>query len=565
VFSCEDKKDTTPPELTILSPTSGSTVGEIVQIKVQTTDESGILKVEFYIQNSIVLSDTTLPYEYEWNTTINQDGEYKVKVVSFDTKENFVESEFSVTVDNESKKPSVTEIDSIKYSYEKLSFEIYWTKNTDNDFKSYSLYESENEDMSSKKELTVITDQSTNNYDSPINSGLIRYYQLVVEDNYGLKSNSDIKKSKSIVMFSKTFGASEDDNGRSVQQTSDGGYIITGTTESFGNGKRDVWLIKTDSQGKEEWNKTFGGTQNDRGFSVQQTTDGGYIFTGYTCSFGSGSCDFWLIKTDSNGNEEWNKTFGGEKGDQGRSVQQTTDGGYILTGFTNSYGNGEYDVWLIKTDSQGIIEWNKTFGGSEYDYGSSVQQTTDGGYIITGLTQSYDGNGEKKTDVWLIKTDSNGNEEWNKNFGGVGGNEGKSVQQTTDGGYIISGYKSTNGQNDDWLIKTDSNGNEEWNKTFGGSSEYVVGYSVQQTTDGGYIITGQTVSSENSDVLLIKTNSEGIEEWNKTFGGSSEYDAGFSVQQTTDGGYIITGTTESFGNGNNDVWLIKTDSEGNIK
>jgi len=353
------------------------------------------------------------------------------------------------------------------------------------------------------------------------------------------------------IMLSKTFGGSDWDEGKSVQQTTDGGYIITGYTESFGNGNRDVWLIKTDSLGNEEWNQTFGGSSSDFGRSVQQTTDEGFIITGGTTG------DVWLIKTESNGNEEWNQTFGGIYWDEGSSVQQTTDGGYIITGATLNYGISSYDVWLIKTDSNGNEEWNQTFGGSNNDYGESVQQTTDGGFIITGNTNG---------DVWLIKTESNGNEEWNKTFGGSSYDFGHSVQQTTDEGFIITGGTLSfgNGEADVWLIKTDSLGNEEWNQTFGGN-DWDEGYSLHQTTDGGYIITGLTSSFGNGqqDFWLIKTDSQGYEEWNQTFGGSS-VDWGESVKQTTDEGYIITGYTQSYGNGLSDVWLIKTDSDGNI-
>jgi len=303
------------------------------------------------------------------------------------------------------------------------------------------------------------------------------------------------EKEEPINGFVKTFGGSDWDMGNSVQQTTDGGYIIVGT-----------WFIKTDSLGNEECiNESL------KGNSVQQTTDGGYIITGSTRVSGNLYGDVWLIKTDSQGQEEWNQTFGGSGDDKGYSVEQTTDGGYIITGYTDSFGNSGMEVWLIKTDSQGQEEWNQTFGGTYYDIGYSVQQI-EKGYIITGYTQYTD-----ESYVWLIKTDSQGNEEWNQTFGGNGWNNGFSGQQTTDGGYIITGEKRPYGDDG-------------------------IGFS---------------------DVWLIKTNSQGQEEWNQTFGGSTG-DYGNSVQQTTDGGYIITGRTTSFGNGGGgDVWLIKTDSDGN--
>ena len=243
----------------------------------------------------------------------------------------------------------------------------------------------------------------------------------------------------------------------SVQQTSDGGYIIAGTTQSYGAGRKDAWLLKADSAGNEQWEKTFGEMKYGEADSVQQTRDGGYIIAGCIGSM-FGATNALLLKTDSAGNEQWNKTFGEMKSDVANSVQQTRDGGYIIAGWTSSYGSGNEDVWLIETDSAGNKIWDKTFGGWNNDAAFSGKQTSDGGYIIAGGTSSY---GAGRYDVWLIKTDSSGNKLWDKTFGGSNDDMAHSVQQTNDGGYIIAGYTESYGAGgaDAWLIKTDGNGN----------------------------------------------------------------------------------------------------------
>ena len=372
------------------------------------------------------------------------------------------------------------------------------------------------------------------------------------------------------------FGGSDSDYGRSVQQTADGGYIITGKARSFGNGLYDVILTKTDANGVEKWTRYLGGTNDEFGASVQQTADGGYIIAGekegpqnpWGPAFGR---NVLLIKTDTFGIQQWQKqySFADTTDDFGYSVQQTNDGGYIILGQTKDYVSWDEDIYLIKTDGNGDSLWTKTFEGVGWTCGYSVQQTTDGGFVITG---------EYFSDVCLIKTDGSGNEQWNKTFGGTGYDIGRSVQQTTDGGYIITGstpgYTSGgNGYADVWLIKTDGNGDSLWTKTFGGLNQDF-GYAVQQTNDGGYIITGWTASFGNGgndggyDVWLIKTDGSGIEQWSQTFGGTND-DMGYSVQQTTNGGYIIAGETRSLGNFGGsplgvDVYLIKTDGQGNI-
>jgi hypothetical protein len=362
------------------------------------------------------------------------------------------------------------------------------------------------------------------------------------------------------VAWDRTFGGADFDVARSVQQTSDGGYILAGHTGSYGDVEGDAWLIKTNSEGVKLWDRTFGGADGDAALSVQQTSDGGYIVTGYTESYdepGEGDVwDVWLVKTDSQGQKLWDRTFGGTDQDEAYSVQQTSDGGHMVVGETNSYGSGEEDAWLIKTGSDGQKLWDRTFGGADWDGALSGQQTSDGGYILAGFTKS-DGAGE--CDVWLIKTDSEGRELWDRTFGGADFEEAFSVQQTSDGGYIVAGYTRSDGadKGDVWLIKTDPAGLELWDRTFGGA-EFDGAKCVQQTSDGGYIVACETFSygAGKCDVWLIKTDSAGEKLWDRTFGGASD-DLYPAVQQTSDGAYIVSGYTESYGAGKGDAWLIK--------
>jgi len=345
-----------------------------------------------------------------------------------------------------------------------------------------------------------------------------------------------------VTEWTKIYGGNDNDGAYSLVQTSDGGYAIAGYTASFGAGNEDFWLVKVDSSGNHQWNKTYGGTSDDQAFSLVQTGDGGYAIAGYTSSYGAGSADFWLVKTDSVGTMQWNKTYGGTSGDTAYSLVQTGDGGYALAGYTSSFGAGYYDFWLVKVDSSGNHQWNRTYGGSNEDGAWSVVQTSDGGYALAGYTEPF-GAGNK--DFWLVKVDSSGSHQWNKTYGGANYEGAHSVIQTDDGGYALAGYTYSYGAGsfDFWLVKTDGSGNTQWSQTYGGG-DMDWAFSVVQTNDGGYALAGYTSSfgAGYYDFWLVKVDSSGNHQWNGTYGGNN-YDEAHSVVQTSDGGYALAGYT----------------------
>lgn len=363
------------------------------------------------------------------------------------------------------------------------------------------------------------------------------------------------------------FGEDESgDAGASVQQTSDEGYIIAGWTDPNGLGKPNVYLVKTDSNGELEWARTHGGSGVDRASSVRQTNDGGYILSGLTDSYGAGEYDVYVIRTDVNGDTLWTRTFGGSEQERGKSVLQLSDGGFIIAGYTRSYGSGREDIYLIRTDSNGDSLWTKSIGGSENDGASCIQQTTDGGFIIAGRTYSF---GAGYADVYLVKTDFEGDTLWTRTYGGSEVDEGNFVQQTTDGGYVIVGYTCSFGATEKviYLIKTDSIGDTLWTQTYAGPAGGVTeGRCVDQLDDGGYILTGFVDAFNYENIYVLRTDSLGNMIWASVTGGGW-YDVGTSVQQTTDGGFIVTGVWSLTDSTTNDaeMFLLKFCSETGIE
>jgi len=340
----------------------------------------------------------------------------------------------------------------------------------------------------------------------------------------------------------------------SIVKTSDGGYAMAGS---------GFQLVKTDSAGNMQWNQTYGGAGIVQARSVVQASGGGYALAGYTNSTGAGGVDFWLVDTNATGDKQWSQTYGGLGDDYAYSVVRTSDGGYAMAGYTNSYGAGSYDAWLVKTDSAGNMQWNQYYGGANDDRAYSVIQTSDGGYALAGFT--YDSS--NTWDFWLVKTNSTGGMQWDQPYGGADDDEACSVVQTSDGGYALAGFTYNFGGNlDAWLVRTNTTGGMLWNQMYegsnaGGSFSVNFANSLIKTSDGGYAMAGTTSSfgAGGWDFWLVKTDSFGNVQWNQTYGGAYD-DEAYSVVRTSDGGYAMAGyTTSSYGTPVN-FYLVKARS-----
>jgi uncharacterized delta-60 repeat protein len=365
--------------------------------------------------------------------------------------------------------------------------------------------------------------------------------------------------------WARSYGGEGDEVAWSVQLTSDGGYATAGWTDSFGAGDLDFWALKLGADGTVQWEKTYGGTDDDVADLIFQTSDGGYVVAGYTASFGAGSMDVWILKLAHDGTVEWQKTYGGRYADEAVSIQQTLDGGYVVAGETKSYGRGDWDVWILKLNANGTVQWEKTYGGTKLDTTSAdpIQQTSDGGYIVAGRTESFGAGGY---DVWVLKLDEDGDIEWQKTYGDDWYEEAHAVRQTLDGGFVVAGFTASFGAGDWdlWILKLNPNGTVQWQKTFGGSDDDWC-WSVYETDDGGCVVGGETESfgAGPEDMWVLKLAANGTLDWQRTYGGT-DWDWGESIRQTADDGYVVVGGTDSFGAGEDDLWALKLDQDGTI-
>jgi len=403
------------------------------------------------------------------------------------------------------------------------------------------------------------------------------------------------------VQWQKSLGGSGNDQASSVQQTSDGGYIVAGWSNSndsevAGNhGANDYWVVKLNNLGTIEWQKSLGGSLSDYAYAIQQTADSGYIVSGWSSSNDGevsgnhGNADYWVLKLDDTGAIQWQKSLGGSNVDIARAIRQTSDGGYIVAGGSQSDdgevsgSHGMDDYWVVKLNDTGGIQWQKSLGGSLGDGAETIQQTSDGGYIVAGESQSDDGEvsgNHGNFDAWIVKLNDTGAIQWQKSLGGSQFENAYSILQTSDSGYIfasasesndgdVTGHHGDSTAPDYWIVKLNDTGAILWQKSLGGSG-YDNPTSIRQTSDGGYVIAGSSNSTDgdvsgnhgNADYWIVKLDDTGAIQWQKSFGGSNQ-DVAASIEQTSDSGYIVAGYSNSndgevYGNhGAFDFWVVK--------
>jgi hypothetical protein len=396
-------------------------------------------------------------------------------------------------------------------------------------------------------------------------------------------------------LFSKLYGSDAADHIHAIAPAPDGGQIIAGYTSGSNNGdvttathgEDDAWVVKLNSSGAITWSKTFGGSKGDEFRSITPTADGGYILCGNTfskdgdVSGNHGAYDAWVVKLSSTGAVQWSKTLGGSEYDFAYSIIQTTDGGYLMAGYTDSNdydvsGNhGSADIWAVKLNSTGVIQWTKTLGGKNWDgivMNQCIVNTSDGGYLLAGITNSNDGDirdNHGNDDAWIIKLGNTGDLLWQKTVGSEGFDGAYAITGTTEGGAILVGYTGTTNNVDGFIVKINNTGTPQWSKTVGGTNNEEL-LTIVANPDGSCVTAGYTDSnngdatgnSGNRNGWLLKLNNKGEKIWHKTPGGSdSEYIS--SIFRTVDGKYIFVGYSASNDgdvsgqHGSSDAWLLK--------
>lgn len=363
-------------------------------------------------------------------------------------------------------------------------------------------------------------------------------------------------------VWTRTYGGAVHDIGYYVYPTHDSGFCVAGYTASFGGGVQNAYLLRLDSNGDTLWTRYYGGTSYDGAHCVLETEDHGFLVAGFAESYGAAGKNLYLIRTEPDGDTLWTKVYGGNLQDVGYALCPAHGNGFMVVGYRDGpSGWVKGNFWLLKIDTDGDTLWTKVYGGAGEDYGISIRQVPDG-YIITGVN-TYASAGGK--DLWLVKTDMNGDTLWTHVYGGALEDVGYGVNTTADGGFIVTGYRDGSGSwtaGDLWLLKTDALGDTLWTKTYGAGGEDF-GFDVFEVDDG-YIIGGQFGYGSTKDMWLVRTDTDGDTLWTKRYGGV--YDESCLGMTVTDADeYVLAGYTGSFGAGYNDVYVIKLQPETGIE
>ncbi len=363
------------------------------------------------------------------------------------------------------------------------------------------------------------------------------------------------------VNFIKSIGGSLSDRATTIFQTADGGSLVAGYTISYGAGGNDGFALKLDNKGNTQWFKVFGGSANDQINGGCQVSDGGYIFVGETVSFNSSSSDIYVVKLDMNGNLSWSKFYRITGNEYGTSISQTADYGFLISGSADGFGAGASDALVMKINFTGDIVWINVYGDVFNDYGSSIKAADDNSSIMAGYTYS---GGAGNGDISLTALDPNGNVDWTKYYGGPGFEQPYDVEYTSDNGYIICGTTYSFGltSGDEYFIKTDANGFVYWSRTFGGAN-LDQAFSVKETSDGQYISAGVTASfgSGQEDAMVLKIFGDGNFNYAKVLGGTGN-DGFTGIDIRSDTGFVVSGYTQSIGAGNNDIYIATMNENG---
>jgi len=368
--------------------------------------------------------------------------------------------------------------------------------------------------------------------------------------------DTDSGETEVVTPWARSYGGTGTEEAGAVCPTGDDGMIVVGWTTSFGHGSEDLWAVKLSAEGAVEWQKAYGGASTDRAYGVCTTNDGGYAVVGSTNSFAAGISDVWVLKLESTGEIQNQKSYGTSTSEIGWAIQQTTDGGYVVAG---QIGVNNDDAWILKLNADLSLDWERAYGGAGLDQAKSIQQTSDGGYVFAGVVEE----GAGPYNIWVVKLSNSGAVTWQYAYGnGSASDLADSIHQTTDGGYIVAGRTSA-GAWDAWLLKLSGAGALEWQKQIGVASSPDYAYSVRQLDSGGILFAGSTGTATDGQGWVVSLTSTGAISWQRAYGGISN-DAALSLRTASDGSIAIAGRTESYGSGGKDFWVLRLASDGTV-